>query len=360
MRFFVFSVIFAPILAKLATTVNNDSREFARRHGQFGTENEAELSERLAAEYGIYVNGTFVPPEPNPVPLLAVLFLVLSLIALVANVVLLVYIIFHKLYKNFISSHFIAHLCITNMVALFVLVPLLLYNTWTGTNIWNDNHLLCRAQALLTCAVWTVMQFMMLCIAGVHLLTFARIHYEQLFGLSPNMLCILSWVIAFALALPCMTNGHIVVYDRRLHHCIWGLSDSGLKFLTYLVILGVIFPSALSYYAYIRVLGILYHSPIVFQSIGLYKSRFLVYAFLLSPFYQLPFFVITFTGTYRHEITSWLPVSFMMVAYTTLLISPVLYGASLFLMKEEDQALTARAHKSTNSYQAAHLPGQHL
>lgn len=68
-------------------------------------------------------------------------------------------------------------------------------------------------QTLLTCSIWTVMHLMALCIAGVHLLTFARIHYEQLFGLPPNMLCALSWVISLALALPSITNGHIVIYD---------------------------------------------------------------------------------------------------------------------------------------------------
>lgn len=122
---------------------------------------------------------------------------------------------------------------------------------------------------------------MVTCVAGVHLLTFARIHYEQLFGLPPTMLCCLSWVIGFALGLPCLTNGNIVVYDDHMHHCIWGTTDSGYKFLTYMVILGVIIPTALTWYAYVRVLGILYHSPIVFQALGLYKSRFLVYGFLI-------------------------------------------------------------------------------
>lgn len=143
-------------------------------------------------------------------------------------------------------------------------------------NIYISSHF----QALLTCTVWTVMALMALCIAGVHLLTFARIHYDQLFGLRPGILCMLSWVISLVLALPSVTNGHIVIYDASLRHCVWGHSDSGLKFLTYLLILGVLIPAAFSSYAYIRVLGILYHSPIVFQSLGLYKSRFLVYAFL--------------------------------------------------------------------------------
>ncbi|VDK40898.1 unnamed protein product [Gongylonema pulchrum] len=273
----------------------------------------------------------------EPAPLLATVFGIVALLALLANSALLIYIIYNRLYRNFISSHFIAHLCITNAVALCLLLPMFIYN------------------ALLTCAVWTVIHFMALCIAGVHLLTFARIHYEQLFGLPPNMLCALSWLLAFGLALPTITNGHIIIYDPSFRHCVWGDSDSGLKFLTYLLILGVFIPASLSSYAYIRVLGILYHSPIVFQSIGLYKSRFLVYAFLLSPFYQLPFYAITIVKDWRRTETM-VPVIMLFLAFMQCFISPALYGASLFMMKEEDMALTARAHKAPN----AHSLTQHL
>lgn len=132
------------------------------------------------------------------------------------------------------------------------------------------------------CTEWAVICFMMLCIAGVHLLTFARIHYNQMFCLPPKHLCLLSWIVAMAISLPTLTNSHIVIYDPMLRHCVWGSSDYSYKFLTYLLILCVLIPSMLFYYAYIKVLKILYHSPIVFQSIGLYKSRFLVYAFLLG------------------------------------------------------------------------------
>jgi hypothetical protein len=102
-----------------------------------------------------------------------------------------------------------------------------------------------------------------------------------MFGLPPVYLCLLSWIVAFAIALPCITNGHIVVYDPVLRHCVWGTTDYSYKFLTYLLILCVILPSMLYFYAYFKMLKILYHSPVVFQAIGLYKIRFLVYAFLL-------------------------------------------------------------------------------
>uniref|UniRef100_A0A2K6WLN8 G_PROTEIN_RECEP_F1_2 domain-containing protein n=1 Tax=Onchocerca volvulus TaxID=6282 RepID=A0A2K6WLN8_ONCVO len=298
---------------------------------------------------------TAIEMVAEPKPLLAITFACISLLALLANCTLLIYIIYNRLYRNFISSHFIAHLCITNAATLCFLIPMLIYNVWTGVNIWAHSNVMCRVQALLTCAAWTVIHFMALCIAGVHLLTFARIHYEQLFGLSPNMLCVLSWLLAFGLALPTITNGHIIIYDPSFRHCIWGDSDSGLKFLTYLLILGVFIPASLASYAYIRVLGILYHSPIVFQSIGLYKSRFLVYSFLFSPFYQLPFYAISIVKDWRKP-DSTVPVVMLFLAFMQCFISPGLYGASLFLMKEEDMALTARAHKAPN----AHPLTQHL
>lgn len=62
---------------------------------------------------------------------------------------------------------------------------------------------------------------------------------------------------------------------------MWGVTVGGYKFLTYLVLLGVMLPAALTWYAYVRVLGILFHSPVVFEALGLYKSRWLVYCFMI-------------------------------------------------------------------------------
>ncbi|KAI1712754.1 hypothetical protein DdX_09379 [Ditylenchus destructor] len=284
----------------------------------------------------------------------------ITMVAFVANAALAGYIFFHKLYHNFISSHFIAHLCLTNMFGLGILVPMFLTNLWLGTNFWANTNLVCRLQTFLMCSEWTVIYFMTLCIAGVHLLTFARIHYNQMFCLLPTHLCILSWIVAFAISLPCVTNSHIVLYDPALRHCVWGSTDYSYKYLTYLLILCVFLPSMLFYYAYIKVLKILYHSPIVFQSIGLYKSRFLVYAFLLGPLFQVPFFFVTMSGTWRFEPNSLTPILSMFLAYAPSLMSPVLYGLSLVQMKEEDMALTARAQKNINSYHQVHTPGQNL
>uniref|UniRef100_A0A183BSB2 G_PROTEIN_RECEP_F1_2 domain-containing protein n=1 Tax=Globodera pallida TaxID=36090 RepID=A0A183BSB2_GLOPA len=163
---------------------------------------------------------------------------------------------------------------------------------------------------------------------------------------STSSLCALAWLAAFAVALPSLTNSHIVVYDPALHHCVWGSTDYSYKFLAYMLILCVLIPSILSYYCYIKVLKILYHSPLVFQSIGLYKSRFLVYAFLLGPLYQVPFYIITMSGTWRFGSGSVVPILCMFLGYAPSIASPFLYGISLFQMKEEDMALTARAHKT--------------
>uniref|UniRef100_A0A0K0E938 G_PROTEIN_RECEP_F1_2 domain-containing protein n=1 Tax=Strongyloides stercoralis TaxID=6248 RepID=A0A0K0E938_STRER len=301
--------------------------------------------------------------ESSPAPITAVIFSIFTIIAIILNISLFCYIIAQRLYQNFISSHFIAHLCITNLVCLLLLMPLFLYSVFTGQGAFENASFMCKLQSLLSCSVWTVVQLMVLCISGVHLLTFARIHYEQLFGLPPNILCGLSWLISLSLSLPCMTNSNVVRYDEHLRQCIWGSTDSAYKFLTYILIFGLVIPCSLSSYAYIRVLGILYHSPIVFQSIGLYKSRFLVYAFLASPFYTLPIFVVSMVGTDKFSSTPWIPMFSTFTAYFQSIISPLLYGSSLFLMKEEDMALTARAHKAgPNSYQPVQLqiPGQHL
>ena len=63
-----------------------------------------------------------------------------------ANAALASYIFWRRLYNNFISSHFIAHLCITNMFGLGLLVPLFLITLWSGTNIWAGSNLMCRIQ----------------------------------------------------------------------------------------------------------------------------------------------------------------------------------------------------------------------
>ena len=84
--------------------------------------------------------------QSEPAPLLATIFAVLAVLAFIGNVALLVYIIAHKLYHNFISSHFIAHLCCTNLVALTLLLPIFIYTVWTGQNLFEHSHVLCRVQ----------------------------------------------------------------------------------------------------------------------------------------------------------------------------------------------------------------------
>lgn len=284
-------------------------------------------------------------------PSITIPLTLITLVSILLNIMLAGYILVRKLYRNFISSHFIVHLCFTSLIGLCFLMPLFLINLWSGENIWADNNLACRVQTFLMSSQWTVVHFMILCISGAHLLTFARIHYNQLFGLPPAYLCVLSWIVAWSICAPCITNGHIVVYDPILRHCVWGSTDYSYKFLTYILLLCVILPSLFSFYAYLKILKILYHSPLVFQSIGLYKSRFLVYAFLVGPLYQIPFYLITMSGTWRFGPDSVIPILSMFFGYAPSLVAPILYGLSLVQMKEEDIALTARAQKTImNTY----------
>ncbi|CAD5208942.1 unnamed protein product [Bursaphelenchus xylophilus] len=283
-----------------------------------------------------------------------------ALLAVISNAILLTFLLYRRLYQHFISSQFIIHLCLTNIIGITVLFPQYLHNLWTGENLWLNNNALCRVQAFFICSIWSVVNFATVSIAGVHLLTFNRIHYDQLFGMNPNHLCYLSWLVGFAVSLPCITNGNIVVYNPALRHCIWGISDYSYKFLTYVIILGVIIPALLSYYSYLKILKTLYHSPIVFQSLGLYKSRFIIYTFFLSPFYQAPLIYITLTG---HETLygpqDIFPIVSSILAYCPMVLTPLIYSLSMVLIKEEDMVITARAHKSTNAYTQV-APGHRL
>ena len=289
---------------------------------------------------------------------MVIVFSVFTFLAILANIALIAYIVVNRLYRNFVSSHFIAHLSLTNTIASIYLVPVFIYNLHQGG---DGEHLfasvpgLCRIHAFLTCAIWSVICYMTTCVAGVHLLTFARIHYDQLFGLPPTVICLLSWVIGAALGLPCLTNSDIAFYDPLYHHCIWGYTINGYKFLAYIVLLGVLLPLLMTLYSYVRVLGIFYHSPIVFQALGLYKSRFLVYALLLLSFCQLPFYASRFFN-HLHPL---LHPLLMFGAYAMCILHAPLFAASLFLMKEEDMALTARAHRTTYT-QPGLLPPQEL
>ena len=72
----------------------------------------------------------------------------------------------------------------------------------------------------------------------------------------------------------------------------------------------------------------------------------------------MPFYVITMSGTWRFGPDSAIPVLAMFLGYAPSAISPLLYGLSLAHMKEEDMALTARAHKSVLG--AHHHQNQHI
>jgi len=68
------------------------------------------------------------------------------------------------------------------------------------------------------------------------------------------------------------------------------------------------------------------------------------------------------SGTWRFGPDSLTPILAMFLGYAPSLVAPILYSLSLVQMKEEDMAMTARAHKTMNAYQQHHVhsPGHNL
>lgn len=289
--------------------------------------------------------------------LLVIIFASFATLGFVLNLAVLLYVVVKKLFRNFVSSHFIAHLAFTNSLACAILIPLFVQNIYHQGALFKNQEHWCRFHSFLTCAIWSVSFYMTTSVAGVHLLTFARIHYDQLFGLHPSIICFLSWLIGIALGLPCLTNGSIVKYEPDYYHCLWGMHSSGFKFLAYLVLLGILLPIFLTSYAYVRVLAIFYHAPIVFETLGIFKSRYLIFAILATPFLQFPFFIGRFLPK-NYISDPMVPPVFMFLAFAPSISHSIIYGLSIFLMKEDDMALTARSHKAT--YTAPGVPIQEL
>lgn len=68
--------------------------------------------------------------------------------------------------------------------------------------------------------------------------------------------------------------------------------------------------------------------------------------------YQIPFYVLTVideADPWRNDLLATWPAACTFVAFSQCFVAPALYGASLFMMKEEDMALTARTHKNAPS-----------
>ena len=66
--------------------------------------------------------------------------------------------------------------------------------------------------------------------------------------------------------------------------------------------------------------------------------------------------MVYFLGTNHFDPSSFIPYVTIFIGYTQLFVSPALYGLSLVMMKEEDMALTARAHQNKNATNAAYHP----
>jgi hypothetical protein len=112
-------------------------------------------SSELIDDENSWWESLFDSPIPTPFPynntdyakpIVALTIGALSFVSIAANLLLLSYILWQRLYNNFISSHFIAHLCVTNIIGLMTLTPMISYSVWTGHSVWVGNEMLCRLQ----------------------------------------------------------------------------------------------------------------------------------------------------------------------------------------------------------------------
>uniref|UniRef100_A0AC34RAK0 G-protein coupled receptors family 1 profile domain-containing protein n=1 Tax=Panagrolaimus sp. JU765 TaxID=591449 RepID=A0AC34RAK0_9BILA len=112
--------------------------------------NTSDVGKPIKAFFDLFSADVVTPfpynPEDYRAPGAAIGLGVIVMAAFIANLLLFGYIIWQKLYKNFISSHFIAHLCVTNALALAVLLPMIIYSLWTGDSPWILNDGMCRLQ----------------------------------------------------------------------------------------------------------------------------------------------------------------------------------------------------------------------
>lgn len=76
--------------------------------------------------------------------ILLAIFATLNALGIIANLILISYILIHRLYRNFVSSHFIAHLSLTNTIALLYLLPIFLWNFAHGEDLFSEWPALCR------------------------------------------------------------------------------------------------------------------------------------------------------------------------------------------------------------------------
>jgi len=283
------------------------------------------------------------------------LFASVTGVAMLSHFALLGYIIWTQLYRNFISCHFIAHRTVTSIVVCGYLLPIFIYNFHENDNLFHKiSHLprhdmLDRFYAFSLSTVWIVTHFMTASIAGVHLLTFARIHYDQLFGISPSIICLFSWVVGASISLPCLTNHSIVSYSDHFYQSFWNNGNTGIHLVVYVTLLGYILPLGLTVFAYGKVLIIFYECPLVFQALGVFRARYLMVLLMVIPLSQAPLYIISLmdpTHVAHYEVA--FPVV-AFVAHLTSLSNSVIYGLSIYMMKEDDMALVARAQKQYKS-----------
>lgn len=107
---------------------------------------ESDLTTMLPDNYTIRP----VSPDTGPIPYA---YASITFVGFLLNLSVLLYILCKRTWKNFVSSHFIAHLMCVNMVALGFLVMIFIYDVRTDTDFWGSSHendlrpvYLCRIQ----------------------------------------------------------------------------------------------------------------------------------------------------------------------------------------------------------------------
>lgn len=109
----------------------------------------------------------------------------------------------------------------------------------------------------------------------------------------------------------------LVDYNGLMYQCMWAVPADvdkkiGYHFLAYMVLLGFLLPLGLTFYAYLRILVIFYHSPVVFEALGIFRARYLIFAFIVNPLMQVPFYVLNFVP---QDAILWPAISYPVCAF---------------------------------------------
>lgn len=177
----------------------------------------------------------------------------------------------------------------------------------------------------------------MACIAGVHLSLIGGVPYTVIFGLSPKVLCLTMWIIGIFFAVPILFNQGISSYDVLYHHCLWKQELTNFKFLVNFGLIGTFFPICLMWYAYVRILIILFAYNLVDSRAkgGRGLAAFTIGALMFLPLIQVPFVIISgLQVDILRQPESVYPIIAFTAGYAPCLISGSLYHLSMEVLED--------------------------